>query len=159
MKRKMLKLRIHHVFDIIRDFGSNKKFEKHIYGHSYHIVANNIYEKKINKFKIVVSSDDICKNCIKLVNNKCIDSILHRKDFNKKEAFNNYLDNRIMEVLNLREYETMSLEELSKISNKYIDNIEYIYKGNDENHTQERKKNVVKGIKKIKKELHNNQLE
>lgn len=152
----MIKLRIHHIFDIIRDYGLKKKIEEHKYGHSYHIIANKIYKKNIQEMKLVVSSDDICKNCIKLVDNNCIDKIDHRKDYHDKELFNNYLDKRIMDIMNLEEFKILSFEELIKRSNKYIDNIEYIYDGNEDKHTQERKLNVQKGIEQIKKKLHNN---
>ena len=146
----MLKLRIHHIFDIIRDLGANKTFEKHSYDHSYHKVAKSIIEKNNHAFKIVVSTDDICKNCIKLEDNKCTDDIFHRKDFSQKEKFNDYLDNRINKILNLKENETTTLKNLINIADKYIENIEYIYDGNDEINTKERKINVINGIAKLK---------
>ena len=41
-----MELRIHHIFDIIRDFGSNKTFEKHAFGHSYHFIAEKILKEE-----------------------------------------------------------------------------------------------------------------
>lgn len=148
-----MKLRIHHLFDIIRDFGSGKIFEKHDYGHSYHTIAQKIRDDKAIEIKLVIAQDDICENCIKLVDGDCIDSINHRKDFDKKEVFNNYLDNRIMKILNLQEHEVVNLEEIVKRSDSYLDKIEYIYAGNDENHTLMRKSHVIKGVEKLKEVL------
>ncbi len=72
----------------------------------------------------------------------------------KKEAFNNYLDNRIMRILHLQEHEVVNLEGIVKRSDSYLDKIEYIYAGNDENHTMMRKSHVTKGIEKLKEELY-----
>ncbi len=146
----MLNIRIHHFFDIIRDYGSGKKLIEHPYGHSLHIIAKKIINLEITEMKLVVESDDICNNCNKLLCNHCIDTITHRDDFKLKEQFNNYLDNRIMETLGLEKKQIVKFSQLINLSNLYLDNIEYIYLGNDIEHTKIRKSNVEKGIEKIK---------
>jgi hypothetical protein len=141
----MLNLRIHHIFDIIRDLGQNKEIKEHEYGHSYHIIAKKIYSKT-QEFKLTISNDDICNNCTKLINNKCIDTIDHRKDYSEKELFNNYLDKRIMSIMGFYEGQIFSLDEFLNKADLYVKNIGYIYSGNDEKHTQDRKSNVFKGL-------------
>ena len=86
----------------------------------------------------------------KLYDGKCIDIIDHRNDFTKKDEFNNYLDNRIIKVLEINNGDTFTFKEILQLTEEYLKNIEFIYEGNDILHTQERKKNVEKGILKLK---------
>jgi hypothetical protein len=141
-----MKLRIHHFFDIIRDFGSGKDFFPHPYLHSYHKIANIILKDPIQRVKIVIGTDSVCEGCIKLKEHACTDIIIHRKDFTGKEEFNNYLDARIMEVCGIEADTVTNTVSLIKVSGKYIDNIHYIYSGNDKSHTEMRKLSVIKGV-------------
>jgi len=142
-----MRLRIHHFFDIIRDFGSGKKIVPHSHGHSYHTVAEQIRENANLELEVVIASDEICISCSHLIDGVCDDVITHRKDFKGKEEFNNHLDERIMQVCNLDGSAKYSPEVLCSIAPNYLKNIEYIYEGNDPEHTLERKKNVLNGLK------------
>lgn len=143
----MMKIKIHHFFDIIRDFGSGKEFNPHSYQHSYHKVAKTIWQNPNTEFEIVVGTDETCKGCIHLIGNSCNDIITHRKDFSLKEPFNNYLDNRIIEVCGIDISKKYTASSLLQFSEKYIENIEFIYEGNDQQHTAKRRENVVAGLK------------
>jgi hypothetical protein len=142
-----MKLRIHHFFDIIRDFGTGKTFEPHPYLHNYHKVADEIKNNPDLELEIVVESDAICKGCVHLVNGICDDSISHRSDFTSKEAFNNHLDKRIIEAFGIERDKKYTPTLLVKLAPEYIENIEFIYDGNDSEHTAKRKENVLKGLK------------
>jgi hypothetical protein len=146
-----MKLRIHHFFDIIRDFGSEKEIVSHPYLHSYQQVANEILANSTLKLEIIVASDAVCLGCIHLVNSKCDDIIMHRTDFRKKEDFNNYLDDRIIEVCEIDTSASWTPEGLCMFAKRYIDHIFYIYEGNDRKHTLLRKKNVLKGLRSYSK--------
>ncbi|HBL77020.1 MAG: hypothetical protein A2W90_19390 [Bacteroidetes bacterium GWF2_42_66] len=141
-----MKIRIHHFFDIIRDFGIGKKISPHPYLHVYHKVAQYILENPDAGFEIVVESDAICDGCIHLVNSMCDDLITHRTDFISKEDFNNYIDKRIIKVCNIETGIVYTPRLLCEFANKYIENIELIYQGNDLEHTLLRKENVLKGL-------------
>lgn len=141
-----MKLRIHHFFDIIRDYGIGKEFLPHSYRHSYHKVAGEILADPEIKLEMVVEPDAVCIGCIHLAGSECDDIIIHRIDFNKKEDFNNYLDKRIMDVLGIPAGTIMTPKDLCIKAERYIDNIYYIYKGNDQGHTALRKNNVFKGV-------------
>lgn len=141
-----MKLRIHHFFDIIRDFGSGKKIEAHPYGHAYHTVAELILNDADTKWQLVIASDETCDGCSHLINGVCDDVITHRNDFSGKEDFNNHLDKRIMGVCGFKESEKYSPKELCQRVHKYLINIEFIYAGNDLAHTNVRKQNVLKGL-------------
>lgn len=144
---RTINLRIHHFFDIIRDFGRNTEFKPHPYGHSYPVLADIIWNNSGLRFIIISKCDDICIGCKHLTGNSCNDIIEHRKDFKSKEKFNEYIDNRIMKVCSIRENEMFSTIELCKKAALYLDNIFWIYEGNDYAHTQKRKKCVTNGLK------------
>ena len=142
-----MKLRIHHFFDIIRDFGIGKKFDPHPYQHSYHKIASLINDDPNIEIEIIVGSDAVCEGCIHLTGGHCNDTISHRKDFTAKEAFNNYLDTRIIEVCEVDVSKKYSPELLVNLADRYIQNIRFIYEGNDAEHTEQRKQNVILGLK------------
>jgi hypothetical protein len=76
-----MELRIHHFYDIIRDFGIGKEIVPHPYGHSYHKSAWHIRNNPNIKIKIVMSVDDTCDGCVHIVHQQCSDVIHHRSDF------------------------------------------------------------------------------
>lgn len=75
--------------------------------------------------------------------------ISHRHDFTLKEEFNNYLDSRIFGVLKINEGDVVSFIEIVNKADEYLQNIAYIYSGNDIVNTNERKKYVAKGLLKL----------
>ena len=97
-----MKIRIHHFFDIIRDFGSGKIIVPHQFLHAYHIIAEQIRENPDVELIIIVESDAVCTGCVHLEDSICNDIISHRKDFVSKEEFNNHLDKRIVEVCGIQ---------------------------------------------------------
>ncbi len=117
------------------------------------MIGKKIYKNMVKEFKIVNGSDFICKNCNKLIGDKCIDLIDHRIDFKNKEDFNNYLDERILKAMSLSNNQIVRIEEILEKSNLYVDNIFDIYLGNSKEHTELRKINVRSGIEKKKREL------
>lgn len=142
-----MNIRIHHFFDIIRDFGSGKTIRPHQSLHAYHKVAEQIRANPNVELKIVIESDAVCTGCVHLDSSNCDDTISHRLDFDSKEEFNNHLDKRIVDVCGIQLSEKYSPNLIMKIAHKYIENIEFIYKGNDKEHTLLRKENVIRGLK------------
>jgi len=145
-----MKIRIHHFYDIIRDFGSGKEIKPHLYKHSYHKVAELIKSNPDLKIEIVIGADAVCNGCIHLNNGLCDDIIAYRKDFTSKEKFNNYLDQKILKVCSIKQGESISLAELFEKAQLYLKNIYWIYDGNDLENTKKRKENLIKGIKYLK---------
>jgi len=142
-----MKLRIHHFYDIIRDLGSGKEIKAHSSGHSYHNVLELIRKNPNLKIKIIICFDDVCIGCKFLRDGKCFDKITHRKDFISKEDFNNYLDKRIIGVSLFNEGDTLTPVELCKKVKYYLEKMEWIYEGNDSEHTKKKKENVIKGLR------------
>jgi hypothetical protein len=141
-----MQLRIHHFFDIIRDFGIGKEISPHPYGHSYHKIAKLIRDNPNIEIKIVLGTDDICNGCIHLANNHCNDTINHRSDFTSKEEFNNYIDKRILDKCAINIGDMLTPMQICKRISPYLENIFWIYEGNDEENTQTRKNNVINGL-------------
>ena len=138
---------------MLRDYGAKKEICPHTYGHSYHLIAGKIYSNELDRIKLIISNDDVCEYCSKLNEGHCIDTINHREDFSLKEDFNNHIDRRIMKKMNLRENQTISIKELLELAELYIKNMDWIYKGNDPDHTEKRRENVIKAVLKKRSEL------
>ena len=149
----MRELRIHHFFDIIRDYGAHKDLKPHDYGHSYHVIANEIYNQQLDQFRLVAGSDAVCEGCRYLDAGHCLDTVSHRRDFTSKEDFNNHLDRKIMKVLGYREGQIVKTARLIEEAGGYLDSITHIYDGNDPEHTEMRKRNVKAGIERMKRDL------
>jgi len=142
----MRKVRIHHFFDIIRDYGSKTALNKHDYGHSYHIVGGEIFQNKLKSIQLIIENDDICINCEKLIDGLCIDKIDHRSDYLLKQDFNNHIDSQIMNYMNYFDGQIIEIRDILQDAEKYLSNIFQIYEGNDLDHTANRKKNVSNGV-------------
>lgn len=147
MKAEQINLRIHHFFDIIRVFGKKRVIESHPYQHSFHKIAECIRANPNLKIKIVTRCDNVCEGCIYYKNGHCEDRIKHRKDFILKEEFNNHIDKRIMKKCSIKEREIFTPIQLCQKAKLYLNNIDFIYSGNDLWHTQRRKEDVIKGLK------------
>jgi len=149
----MRELRIHHFFDIIRDYGSYKILKEHAYEHSYHIIGKEIYENRIREIRLVVKSDDICERCSYLSSGNCTDTIDHRSDFRYKADFNDYLDTKIMKCMGYENRQIIEVKKLIMNAEKYLDKIFELYEGNDIDNTKMRKKYVSIGINRKISEL------
>jgi hypothetical protein len=146
-----MKLRIHHFFDILRDFGKKEALKPHPYGHSYHKVAEAIRNNPNLKIRIIRACDDVCEGCLHLKGNSCDDVISHREDFSHKQEFNDYLDRRIMELCLINIDEVLSPIQLCRKAGLYLDNMDWIYQGNDPDHTRSRKIKVISGLEEYSK--------
>ena len=147
MKNKQINLRVHHFFDIIRDFGKGEDISPHPYQHSFHKIANLIRNNSDLRIKIVIKCDSVCDGCIYYKKGYCEDVLNHRKDFISKEEFNNQIDRRIIEKCLIKKGEILTPIQLCQKAKLYLDNINFIYAGNNRFHTEQRKKDVIKGLR------------
>jgi hypothetical protein len=141
-------IRIHHFFDIIRDFGSGEEIMPDTnYKHSYHSVANILKDYPDIKMKIVAGVDSVCDECIHNVNQKCDDSLTRKKGFSMKYDYNNWLDKRIIERCNYTEGQIVTPAAICRSADKYIDNIYNIYELDSKTEIDARKKKFLEGLK------------
>lgn len=155
MENKRINLRPHHFFDIIRAFGKESLalaegksvgIKPHPYRHSFHKIAELIRISPDLKIKIIVKCDSVCEGCIHYTNGRCDDGINYRKDFISKEKLNNHVDKRIIEKCLIKEGKALTPIQLCQKAGLYLNNIDFIYSGNDSWHIKRRKKDVIKGL-------------
>ncbi|MFH0756841.1 MAG: DUF1284 domain-containing protein [Bacteroidota bacterium] len=97
-----LKLRPHHVIDIITGHGMNVQYEPHPYGHSQHTVATRLLSDPDLNIRFVLEADDICTGCMHLLpDGKCKDVLAQLTPSPSKQAYNDVLDCRLFDLLNI----------------------------------------------------------
>jgi hypothetical protein len=143
-----LHIRVHHFYDIIRDFGINPVIEADLtYKHSYHKVADLIRLSPDLNMKIVVGIDAVCEGCIHLKNNTCDDPLTVIPGFTFKNEYNNYLDNLILNVIETYENDNVTPKELCILAKKYIADMYTIYELASTSEIDKRKKEFIAGLK------------
>ena len=111
----MIKLRPHHLLDIIRDFGNEVKGETHPWGASLTSVTQNILSNINQEVEFVMGVDSICETCSKLNDQICeaqISNELLMRDYNDR------IDQGLFSALNIAPGDKLPvIEFLRKINN------------------------------------------
>jgi hypothetical protein len=108
----MLKLRPHHLIDIIRNIGQNRPVVPHAYGHSQHIITRSILDGTEHEILLTVGADDLCKPCIHLTDEGlCNDILSQLKHTVWKQQYNDELDRRVLKFLDLEEGSIIQLND------------------------------------------------
>lgn len=95
-----MKLRPHHLLDIISKYGHGQPFEPHPYGHAVHLVANALPANLDLEVQFVVAADDICGPCKHLQpSGRCGDVIRSLSPPVSKQQYNDQLDVRLLGYL------------------------------------------------------------
>ncbi len=124
---RLIKLRPHHVLDIIRNYGHFEKFTPHPYGHAQHLISQKLVSDLNTPIQFIIGSDDICTPCIHLLPNGLCDDVLNQleKPVSKQE-YNDSLDEKLLPYLNLKENTVLTFQEFLKIINRKTPGIEEI---------------------------------
>ena len=96
-----LRLRPHHILDIVRNIGNGRKPEPHPYGHRVHEVTRDILEDVDRDCILVVGNDDVCGPCIHLHDGVCDDILPQLEGRVSKQGYNDGLDRRILDYLGI----------------------------------------------------------
>ena len=97
-----LRLRPHHIIDIITGHGQHVQYEPHPYGHSQHIVAPKLLSDLDLKIMLVLQADDICAGCEHLLpDGKCKDVLAQLTPSPSKQAYNDVLDSRLFDLFEI----------------------------------------------------------
>jgi len=111
----MIKIRPHHLLDIIRDFGNEVKRQTHPWGASLATVSQSILSNIDKKVEFVMGADSICKTCSKLQRHICeakINNEILMRDYNDR------LDKALFSALKIKPGETLPvIEFLRRIHN------------------------------------------
>ena len=76
----VMRLRPHHLIDIITDYGHGRRFAPHPYGHAVHSVAQRIVDDPDIEIEFVLRADDICSPCCHLQADGQCDDVLRQLD-------------------------------------------------------------------------------
>lgn len=139
----MLKLRPHHLLDIITDFGNERTFGPHPYGHNYHKVATEILAKPEQVIQLVLTADAVCDPCIhRQSDGTCVDILSQVTPAISKQNYNDDVDQRLFTFLKLKPGMSMNLKKLLKM---VADNIQAV--AEICTHPGEAEKARLKGLK------------
>jgi len=120
-----LRLRPHHILDIITSHGQGIVMEPSDYGHSQHLVAERILSNPDLTVKLVVQSDDICTGCKHLMaDGKCDDVLAQLTPSPSKQAYNDVLDCRLLDLLGIEINSVMTVRAYLDIVNGQVPGIE-----------------------------------
>ena len=122
-----MKLRPHHVLDIISDHGHGVEFKPHPYGHAVHTVAGAILPNVDMDVELVIGADEICRPCIHLQPDGRCDDVLHQVDPSiSKQKYNDDLDKRLLDYIGLTSSRVMTIRRYLEIVAKHLPGIEKI---------------------------------
>jgi hypothetical protein len=97
-----IKLRPHHLIDIVRDVGHGMTFAPHPYGHAVHTVAQRVIDDPDLEVEFVLGADDICRPCRHLrADGKCADVLRQLAEPVSKQVYNDALDGRLFALLGI----------------------------------------------------------
>ncbi len=141
-----LRLRPHHIIDIITDQGMNVQYEPHPYGHSQHIVAPKLLSDLDLNVKLVLEADDICTGCKHLLpDGKCKDVLAQLNPSPSKQAYNDVLDSRLFDLLEITPDDILSTRAYLELINEKTPGIERICTHPKED-PEERLKGLISGL-------------
>jgi len=141
----------HHFLDIIKlyGFGLNFFVPDPRYGHNFYKVGNLILRNPQTKIVLTTKADNICKSCKFLKNGKCTDKIRNFV-YSSKEEWNQIIDKRILNILNLKKGDTFTALEFCQLANQKLTSIVIteIWHERPEKETKKRTKYLLKGLNK-----------
>ncbi|NQU88458.1 MAG: DUF1284 domain-containing protein [Mariniphaga sp.] len=144
-----IKLKPHHILDILRSHGHGRDFKPHKYGHAVHTVAKILIKNSDTKIQLIIGADEICSPCKHLLPNGDCNDVLHQLEVPiSKQDYNVKLDLKLLPYFGLKENTILTFKEYLKIVNDKVPGIEEIC-----THPKEDKNNrlegLIKGIQKI----------
>lgn len=144
-----MKLRPHHILDIVTSYGAGERFEPHPYGHSLHTVAEAILADTSIKTELVIGADAICEGCKYLQpDGSCTDVLGQLEGKPSKQSYNDDLDQRVFDYLNIKPGTVMTIEEYLKKVNKKVPGIEKVCT-HPKSDPARRLDNLTKGLVKL----------
>ena len=92
----VMALRPHHLLDILRNYGHERPFTPHPYGHALHAVAQQVLTDLDIRIQLVLGADAICQPCQHLqADQTCQDILPQLTHPLSKQVYNDTLDLRV----------------------------------------------------------------
>ena len=145
-----MKLRPHHVLDIISSYGNGEEFKPHPYGHALHSVAQAILSDLKLEIEFVVGADEICAPCVHLREGRCDDVLSQLEVPISKQDYNDGLDSRLCEYFGFAPGARMTMREYLEIINGKLSGLERICSHPKED-VAGRRNSLEKGLKLLLK--------
>jgi hypothetical protein len=144
-----MRLRPHHILDIVTGLGRGVEYAPHPYGHSQHLIASKLLAGQDLKITLVLEGDDVCKGCIHLLRDgKCGDVLAQLSPSPSKQAYNDVLDCRLFDDLSMEPGMILPFSEFMGAVNRKVPGIEKICTHPKED-PEERLKGLVSGLMKL----------
>ena len=124
---KAMRLRPHHLLDIVAAHGGDSGFAPHPYGHDLHRVARDVLRDLDLLVEFVVGADEICLPCKHLQPNGLCDDVLRQLDPPiSKQEYNDGLDRRLFAYLGLSPGSAMPVRRFLSIVSEKTPGIEKV---------------------------------
>ena len=122
-----MKLRPHHLLDIISDHGHGAEFAPHPYGHALHAVAAQVLADTSIEVEFVLAADDICSPCCHLqAGGVCDDVLSQLAEPVSKQAYNDGLDSKLFPYLGIQPGARLTVREFLERVSAHVPGIEQI---------------------------------
>lgn len=148
---KPLRIKPHHLLDIIRDLGAGKKHEPHPYGHGVHRLARIIRDNPHTVFVLTADADSICEPCCNMIDRRCVDTTTSPGRKVSRESWNRLIDGRIFEKLGLEEGAAISALDFCRLASEMLGDLYTLYVEADPEKTAVREKNLTRGFEEYLK--------
>ena len=109
---KVIKIRPHHLLDLVRDYGNNYKKPPHPWGASVESVSDMIFSDIHQEVEMVMGVDSICETCNRLNDGICE---AHINEDLLMRNYNDPLDEKLFSSLEIRPGDKLSVYEFLKI--------------------------------------------
>lgn len=148
-QEKPLKLRPHHLLDILTGYGNGEKVEPHPYGHALHVITPMVLEYPGLPVTFVAAADDICAPCKHLrPDGTCDDVLSQLSPPPSKHEYNDDLDRRLFAYLRVRSGTTMTVYAFLELANRHVPGIEKVCTHPKEDE-QRRLAGMLKGLQML----------
>lgn len=138
-----MKLRPHHLIDIICDHGHGVEFTPHPYGHAVHTAAAQVLNRMTMEIELVLAADEICYPCRHLQADGICDDVLSQlAEPTSKQAYNDELDSRLFSYLGMEPGARLTMREFLTRLHEHIPGIERLC-----THPGEKEADRLQGLK------------
>jgi hypothetical protein len=144
-----MKLRPHHLIDIVSSYGKGAAFSPHPYGHAVHTVAARVLAEPSLPIELVLAADDICAPCCHLqADGSCDDVLAQLAEPVSKQAYNDDLDARVFSALGLEPHAQLTVRVFLERLSEHVPGIEEIctHPGEDQ---AERLRGLRRGLERL----------
>ena len=141
-----IRIRPHHLLDIIRDYGNEIERDAHPYGASLKEVTDVVLSNIDKKVRLVSRVDSICITCSKLRDNICYAKI---NDDLLMRDYNDNLDDKLFNVMKLSPESELTVRAFLEIVNRNLSSIIAQFSSTS-NKLDVRKAGTVRALKNLK---------